>query len=104
MAAQVTAAGARGQWGRWPTCWPHLSWFRRFPPVTGMSGSRLHESHRPRRIIVQPAQLSLLPDQVPAPPPDLLAQLPGPQVTAVIMLLAALIARAGGLQVTGDEW
>ena len=52
---------------------------------------------------MQPVQLSLLPDQVPAPPPDLLAQLPGPQVTAVIMLLAALIARAGGLQVTGDE-
>jgi hypothetical protein len=68
-----------------------------------MSKSRLHESHRPRRTIVQPAQLSLLPDQVPAPPPDLLAQLPGPQVTAAIMLLAALIARAGGPEVTGDE-
>jgi len=47
------------------------------------------------RPIVQPVQLSLLPDQVPAPPPDLLAQLPGPQVTAAITALAGLIARAG---------
>jgi hypothetical protein len=52
---------------------------------------------------VQPAQLSLLPDQVPAPPPDLLAQLPGSQVTTAIMLLAGLIARAGRPVVTGDE-
>ena len=44
---------------------------------------------------MQPAQLSLLPDQVPAPPPDLLAQLPGSQVTAAIMALAGLIAKAG---------
>jgi hypothetical protein len=52
---------------------------------------------------VQPAQLSLLPDQVPAPPPDLLAQLPGPQVTAAIMLLAGLIAKAGQPGAAGDE-
>ena len=52
---------------------------------------------------MQPAQLSLLPDQVPAPPRALLAQLPGPQVMAAIMLLAALIAKAGGPEVTGDE-
>jgi hypothetical protein len=52
---------------------------------------------------VQPVQLSLLPDPVPAPPPDLLAQLPRSQVTAVIMLLAGLIARAGQPEVTGDE-
>ena len=38
---------------------------RRRPP-----GSRLHESHRARRTTVQPAQLSLLPEQVPAPAPD----------------------------------
>src|SRR5580700_3472655 len=103
MAAQVTTAGARGQWGRWPTCWPPVSWFRRFPPVTGRSGSRLHESHQPRRTIVQPTQLSLLPDQVPAPPPDLLARLPGSQVTAAITALAGLIAKAGQPEVTGDE-
>ena len=52
---------------------------------------------------MQPVQLSLLPDPVPAPPPDLLARLPGPQVTAAIMLLAGLIARAGRPEVTGDE-
>ena len=52
---------------------------------------------------MQPVQLSLLPDQVPAPPPDLLAQLPGSQVTAALMLLAGLIARAGQPEVTGDE-
>ena len=52
---------------------------------------------------MQPTQLSLLPDQDPAPLPDLLAQLPGSQVTAAIMLLAGLIARAGQPGVTGDE-
>jgi hypothetical protein len=52
---------------------------------------------------VQPAQLSLLPDQVPAPSPDLLARLPGSQVTAAIMALAGLIAKAGQPGVTGDE-
>jgi len=68
-----------------------------------MTGSRLHETHLPRRTIVQPVQLSLLPDQVPAPPPDLLAQLPGPQVTAAIMLLAGLIARAGQPEAAAGE-
>ena len=52
---------------------------------------------------MQPVQLSLLPDQVPAPPPDLLAQLPGPQVAAAITLLAGLIAKAGQPGVSGDE-
>jgi hypothetical protein len=45
-------------------------------------------------MIVQPVQLSLLPDQVPAPLPDLIGQLPGPQVEAAVTLLAGLIARA----------
>ena len=52
---------------------------------------------------MQPVQLSLLPDQVPAPPPDLLARVPGSQVTAAIMALAGLIAKAGQPGVTGDE-
>jgi hypothetical protein len=43
---------------------------------------------------VQPAQLSLLPDQVPAPPPMLLAQLPENDVAAAITLLAHMIAKA----------
>ena len=50
---------------------------------------------------MQPVQLSLLPDQVPAPLPDLIGQLPGPQVEAAMVLLAApdrqgAAAAAGG--------
>jgi hypothetical protein len=57
-------------------------------------------------MIVQPVQLSLLPEQVPAPLPDLIGQLPGPQLETAIALLAALIARARAAAVTaeaGDE-
>jgi hypothetical protein len=57
-------------------------------------------------MIVQPVQLSLLPDQVPAPLPDLIGQFPGPLVEAAVALLAALIARAQAASVTaeaGDE-
>ena len=43
---------------------------------------------------MQPVQLSLLPDQVPAPPPELIGQLPGSQVETAVTLLAGLIARA----------
>jgi hypothetical protein len=42
---------------------------------------------------MQPVQLSLLPDQVPAPPPIVIARLPGAEVGAAIRVLAALIAR-----------
>jgi len=53
---------------------------------------------------VQPGQLSLLPDTVPAPPQDLLAQLPPPQVRAAITLLAKLIAKtAAARKEPGDE-
>ena len=55
---------------------------------------------------MQPAQLSLLPDQVPAPPPQLLAQLPAPQVAAAVAMLATLIARAAAgaqMEAGGDE-
>lgn len=71
-----------------------------------MTGSRLHETHLSRRMIVSSVQLSLLPDQVPAPVPDLIGQLPGPQVDAAVTLLAGLIARAqagGGTAEAGDE-
>jgi len=48
---------------------------------------------------VQPVQLSLLPDQVPAPlSQGLLARLPETDVAAAVTLLAAMIAKAG----TGD--
>lgn len=43
---------------------------------------------------MQPAQLSLLPDQCPAPPRTASAQLPEDQVTEAITILARLIARA----------
>ena len=43
---------------------------------------------------MQPAQLSLLPDQVPAPPAMLLAQLPEPRIAEAVTLLARLIAQA----------
>ena len=50
---------------------------------------------------MQPVQLSLLPDQVPAPLPDLIGQLPGPQVAAAVTLLAGLIARAQAVGAAG---
>jgi len=56
----------------------------------GMTGV---ESHLPGRTIVPPVQLSLLPDQVPTPLPDLIGQFPENDVAAVVALLAALIAR-----------
>jgi hypothetical protein len=57
---------------------------------------------------VQPVQLSLLPEQVPAPLPELIGQLPEDNVAAAVALLAAVIARAQTAasvtaQVAGDE-
>ena len=43
---------------------------------------------------MQPVQLSLLPDQVPAPPPAVTGQLPEEDVAVAVALLAGLIARA----------
>jgi hypothetical protein len=93
---------ARGRWGRWRTCWACPCWFRLLAPRAGRTGSRLHESHRPRRTIVQAVQLSLLPDQVPAPLPDLTGQLPGLQVQAAVTLLAGLIARTRAAAAAGE--
>jgi hypothetical protein len=45
---------------------------------------------------VQPVQLSLAAEQIPAPPPAVLEHLPEQQLAAVVMLLAGLIARATG--------
>ncbi len=52
---------------------------------------------------MQPAQLSLMPDQVPAPPPAVIGQLPAPQAEAAITLLARLIAKAAGTAAAGAE-
>lgn len=43
---------------------------------------------------MQPAQLSLLPEQFPPPPQVLLAHLPEPDVAEAILLLAHLVAMA----------
>ncbi len=43
---------------------------------------------------MQPAQLSLLPDLAPAPPPAAAAQVPLPQRQAALAHLGALIAKA----------
>ena len=52
---------------------------------------------------MQPVQLSLMPDQVPAPPPDLIGQLPAPQVDAAMALLARLITRAAAGAVGAED-
>ena len=51
---------------------------------------------------MQPAQLSLLPEEYPAPPPMISAQLPPERLAEAISLLASLIARAAGAG-DGDE-
>jgi hypothetical protein len=54
---------------------------------------------------VQPVQLSLLPEEVPAPLPELIGQLPEEKVTEAVTLLAGLIARmqATAAREAGDE-
>ena len=53
---------------------------------------------------MRPAQLSLLPDQCPAPPQIALAHLPEPETAEAIRLLAGLIAKAAlGKEGAGDE-
>lgn len=53
---------------------------------------------------MQPAQLSLLPAQFPAPPQIILASLPEPGVEEAIRLLAHLIAKAAAEgEVPDDE-
>jgi hypothetical protein len=52
-------------------------------------------------MIVQPVQLSLLPQQAPAPPPELIGRIPEHHVAAAVTLLAALIARMAAPAGTG---
>src|ERR1700680_901087 len=103
MPSAQTAMAGRRRWGRLRTCSSCLCWFPIFPPVLRSSGSRLHGSHHARRTTVQPVQLSLMPDQVPAPPPDLIGQLPAPQVDAAMALLARLITRAAAGAVGAED-
>lgn len=50
---------------------------------------------------MQPVQLSLMPDQVPAPPADLIGSLPETQVGEAIMVLARMIAQAAAAWIVG---
>jgi hypothetical protein len=52
---------------------------------------------------VQPVQLSLLPDRVPAPLPELISQLPQEEVTEAVTQLAGVIARMQAAREAGDE-
>jgi len=52
---------------------------------------------------VQPVQLSLLSEQVPAPPAILIAQLPQAHLAAALALLAGLIARAAAADLVPPE-
>jgi hypothetical protein len=63
--------------------------------------ARLHGSHRARRTTVQPVQLSLMPEQFPAPPAVLIAELPAQQVAAAVALLAHLIAKTADPELAG---
>lgn len=49
---------------------------------------------------MQPAQLSLLADQLPTPMPVVLAELPETDVGEAISLLGALIAKSSGIATT----
>ena len=52
---------------------------------------------------MQPAQLSLLPAEVPAPLPELVSRLPEEEVTKAVTQLAGLIARMQAAREAGDE-
>jgi hypothetical protein len=52
---------------------------------------------------MQPAQLSLLPDQLPAPPRLVSAQFPEDQITQAIRLLAQLIAASAADRRGGSD-
>jgi hypothetical protein len=51
---------------------------------------------------VQPAQLSLMPHQVPAPLPDVIVQLPEENLVAAVAELARLIAKAATAAKAGE--
>jgi hypothetical protein len=77
------------------------SWLPVSAPVPMPMVGRLRGSHRARRTTVQPAQLSLMPEQIPAPLPEVIVSLPETGVAAAIMILARLIASAAATTVTG---
>jgi hypothetical protein len=50
---------------------------------------------------VQPVQLSLMPEQIPATPPEVIVSLPETGVAAAIRILARLIASAAATTMAG---
>ena len=54
---------------------------------------------------MQPVQPSLMPEQIPAPPPEVIVSLPQSRVAAAVRVLARLIAQAAAAAMTeaGDE-
>ena len=50
---------------------------------------------------MEPAQLSLMPELVPASPPEVIGSLPEAGVAAAIRILARLIADAAATRMTG---
>ena len=52
---------------------------------------------------MQPTQLSLLPEQVPTPPVQIIDELPALNVAAALATLARLIAQAAGPQPVGRQ-
>jgi hypothetical protein len=51
---------------------------------------------------MQPVQPSLIPEQIPAPPLEVIASLPRSRVEAAIKVMARLIARAAAATIAGD--
>jgi hypothetical protein len=78
-----------------------VDWLRRLPVARRWGRDRLHGSHRARRPTMQPVQLSLIPDQVPAPPEHLIGSLPPAHVSAATQVLTLLIAKAAAAQIAG---
>ncbi|MGE5288022.1 MAG: hypothetical protein ACM3ML_12630 [Micromonosporaceae bacterium] len=52
---------------------------------------------------MQPAQLSLIPEQGSMPPPDLTVDFPHPEVTEAIKMLARLIAKVAAAATVGGS-
>src|SRR6266568_56014 len=101
---RARAAAARRRRSHRPaTCLRCAPWSGRFRPAAAVNRDRLHGSHRARRTAMQPVQLSLMPDQVPAPPPVVIDQLPEAEVGEAVRQLSRLIARAATAPAPGTE-
>jgi hypothetical protein len=78
-----------------------MSWLPASAPASMPVADRLRGNHLARRTSVQPAQLSLMPEQIPGSPPEVILSLPETGVAAAIRILARLIAHAATTTMTG---